>query len=417
MVWKREETDTSKNLNKKGGMTLALQQPYTPKDRSFWQITLSLTLASFFIFASMYAVQPLFPVYVKEFNISISAASLSLSLTITGLIAGLIVLGFFSDRHGRTSFIKASVAGATIPFLIIPWTDSFFLLLCLRFIQGVALAGLPAAALAYLHEEIDRGSVHVATALYISSNALGGMAGRVMAGTMTDFFSWHTYFYMLGGLGTVMFLLMLRLLPASRFFESSELSFRHDLHGFSYHLRNPRLLLIFGLGIIFQTSFTGVWTYLPFHLQEAPFFLSLATISLFYFAYGLGVVGSPLAGWLAGHFPLSSVRLTGIFVLCIGIFLMLFDAVWIISIGLALLCLGFFTAHSLTASSIGDLVTHHKGSASSLYLVSYYIGVVTGSSMLGPLYNSQGWPGLMIFLALLPLIYIVIVRSTVKTGN
>ncbi|SIS49345.1 MFS transporter [Salimicrobium flavidum] len=396
---------------------MAHHHPYTPKDKNFWRVTLSLALASFFIFATMYAVQPLFPVYVEEFGIGISAASLSLSLTIAGLIAGLVVIGFFSDRHGRTVFMKAAVAGATIPFLLIPWTDSFFVLLCLRFVQGVALSGLPAAALAYLHEEIDSKSVHVATALYISSNALGGMAGRVLAGAITDFFSWHTYFYLLGGIGTLMFLLMIWLLPASRFFEPSELSFRHDLQAFSYHLKNPVLLLIFGLGIVFQTSFTGVWTYLPFYLQGDPFSLSLASISLFYFAYGVGVIGSPLAGWLAGHFSLSSVRISGIFVLSAGIFTMLSHSIWVLALGLGLLCLGFFTAHSLTASSIGELVSHHKGSASSLYLVSYYIGVVTGSSMLGPLYDAWGWTGLIVVLSLLPLAYIGLVKQSKSTPS
>ncbi|WP_245688152.1 MFS transporter [Salimicrobium halophilum] len=391
-------------------------KPYTPKDTKFWQVTLSLALASFFIFASMYAVQPLFPVFVEEYDIGISAASLSLSFTIIGLIAGLIILGFFSDRHGRTVFMKAAVAGATIPFLIIPWTDSFVLLLLFRFIQGMALAGLPAAALAYLNEEMDRQSVHVATALYISSNALGGMAGRVLAGAVTDFFSWQTYFYILGAIGTTMFLLMLWLLPNSRFFEPSDLSFGHDLRAFSYHLKNPTLLLIFGLGIVFQTSFTGVWTFLPFHLQEEPFSLSLGSISLFYFAYGLGVVGSPLAGWFAGHFELPRVRIAGILLLCTGIFMMLSTSLWIVSLGLGLICLGFFTAHSLTASSVGELVSHHKGSASSLYLVSYYIGVVTGSSMLEPLYERWGWQGLMSFLAVLPLLYIAIV-STVTSSQ
>ncbi|WP_347861408.1 MFS transporter [Salimicrobium sp. PL1-032A] len=386
-------------------------KPYTPNDTAFWQVTLSLALASFFIFASMYAVQPLFPVFVDEYGIGISAASLSLSFTIIGLIAGLVVLGFFSDRHGRTVFMKAAVAGATLPFLVIPWTDSFVMLLLLRFIQGVALAGLPAAALAYLNEEIDRQSVHIATALYISSNALGGMACCVFAGALTDLFSWQIYFYILGALGTAMFLLMLWLLPNSRFFEPSNLPFRHDLRAFGYHLKNPVLLLIFGLGIVFQTSFTGVWTFLPFHLQDEPFSLALGSISLFYFAYGLGVIGSPLAGWFAGHFELSSVRIAGILLLCTGIFLMLSTSLWIVSFGLGLICLGFFTAHSLTASSIGELVSHHKGSASSLYLVSYYIGVVTGSSMLEPLYERWGWQGLMLALACLPLIYISIVRT------
>src|SRR5699024_3189571 len=269
-------------------------EAYTIKNLYFWRITLSLALASFFVFAGMYAVQPLFPLFVKEFGVSVSASGLALSMTIIGLIAGLIVLGFWSDRSGRTIFIKLSLAGASIPFLIIPFSDSFLLLLVLRLAQGFALAGLPAAALAYLNEEIDRRSVHVAAALYISSNALGGMVGRVMTGYITDHFSWEIAFYVLAVIGLVVLAAVMFMLPQSRFFTPSPLPFSSDLKAFVFHLKNPALLLIFGLGIVLQLSFTGIWTYLPFYLKAPPFSLSLEAISYMFFAYGLGVIGSPV---------------------------------------------------------------------------------------------------------------------------
>ncbi|MFD2761190.1 MFS transporter [Lentibacillus juripiscarius] len=376
----------------------------------FWRITISLALASFFVFAGMYAVQPLFPVFVKEFDVAVSASGLTLSLTIAGLIIGLVVLGFLSDRNGRTIFIKLSLAGSAVPFLIMPLYDSFMVLLALRFVQGVALAGLPAAALAYLSEEIDKKRVHVATALYISSNALGGMVGRVMTGYITDHFSWQMAFYALAVLGILILAAVVFMLPKSRFFEPSRDTFSHDLKAFAYHLKNPVLLLIFGLGVVLQLSFTGMWTYLPFYLEAPPFSLSLETISYMFLAYGLGVVGSPAAGWLAGHFGLRAVRLAGVFVMAVGMLLTLGPALWMIATGLCVTCLGFFTAHSLTASSVGEEVSHHKGSASSLYLVSYYIGVSLGSSALSPLWNHIGWLGLVAVIACIPVIYVLFIR-------
>ncbi|TFJ94298.1 MFS transporter [Lentibacillus salicampi] len=386
------------------------QRAYTIKDSYFWRITLSLALASFFVFAGMYAVQPLFPVFVKEFGVPVSASGLALSMTIVGLIVGLIVLGFWSDRSGRTVFIKLSLAGASIPFLLIPLSDSFLLLIVLRLLQGFALAGLPAAALAYLSEEIDRRSVHVATALYISSNALGGMVGRVMTGYLTDHFSWEMAFYVLAVLGLVILVAVMFMLPTSRFFAPSQLPFSNDLKAFIFHLKNPSLLLVFGLGIVLQFSFTGIWTYLPFYLEAPPFSLPLEAISYMFFAYGLGVIGSPAAGWVAGRFSLRTVRFVGVIVMAVGFLITLGSALWMIVVGLCVACLGFFTAHSLTASSVAEEVTHHKGSASSLYLVSYYIGVALGSSVLGPLWSSWGWSGLIILLACIPAVYVVMIR-------
>ena len=391
------------------------ERTYTIRDFYFWKITLCLALASFFIFACMYAVQPLLPVFVEEFDVSVSESSLALSLTIIGLIIGLIVLGFLSDRYGRTLFIKFSLAGSVVPFLVLPMMDSFLILLVLRLFQGFALAGLPAAALAYLSEEMDRKSVRVATALYISSNALGGMVGRVLTGYITDHYSWEIAFYFLGVMGLIILVMVFFSLPKSRFFQSSNETFMKDIEGFLFHVKNPALLLVFGLGIILQFSFTGVWTYLPFHLEAPPFSLSLQAISYTFFAYGLGVVGSPFAGWLAGFLGLKKVRIGGIIILSLGVFMTLSTAVWFIVLGLCVACLGFFTAHSLTAASVSEQATHHKGSAASLYLVAYYIGVASGSTVLSPVWNTAGWVGLVSLAGLVPVIYLVFVTLMSKS--
>jgi len=387
---------------------------YSIRDSQFWKIIISLGIGSMFIFAAMYAVQPLLPVFTQEFNIPVSYASLSLSMTTVGLIIGLIVLGFFSDRNGRSLYIKLSLIGSVIPFLLMPLTDSFLLIIILRFFQGFALAGVPAAALAYIGEEIHKKAASFATALYISSNALGGMIGRVLTGYITEHFTWEAAFYILAAMGMVIFVITLFTLPPSRNFIPTNTSFTKDIEGFLYHFKNPSLIVVFGLGIVLQLSFTGVWTYLPFHLTAYPFSLSLETVSYTYFAFGLGIIGSPLAGWLAGKFGLRKVRIVGVFVLSFGILLMMSNSIMIIVIGLCIACLGFFTAHSLTAASVSGEAEHYKGSASSLYLVAYYVGVTAGSTLLSPLWDSIGWKGIIIFTTIMPIVYVGLITMVGK---
>ncbi|MBU9673146.1 MFS transporter [Planococcus sp. CP5-4] len=382
---------------------------YTVHDREFWKIIASLLLASLFIFANIYAVQPLLPVFVTDFGVSVSTSSLSLSLTIIGLIAGLVILGFFSDRNGRRAYIIWSLAGSAIPFFILPFVESFSIFLALRLLQGFALAGVPAAALAYISEEIDRKNIAYATALYISSNALGGMLGRVLTGFLTDAFSWQMTFFAFGSTGLALFIAVFFLLPHSYHFEPSELSFSKDIEGFLFHLKNPALLVVFGLGAILQIAFTGVWTYLPFHLEAPPFSMSLQAISYLFFAYGIGVIGSPLAGRAAETFGLRRVRIIGVFIFSAGVLMTLGTELWMVAVGLCITCLGFFTAHSLTAASVGQQAAHHKGSASSLYLVSYYIGVAAGSSLLSPIWTRFGWNVLILLCAIMPALYVLIV--------
>ena len=150
----------------------------------------------------------------------------------------------------------------------------------------------------------------------------------------------------------MIFGIILFTLPASRNFEPTNTSFTKDIEGFLFHLKNPSLLVVFGLGIVLQLSFTGVWTFLPFHLTAPPFSLSLEMVSYTFFAYGVGVICSPLAGGLADKFGLRKVRIVGVFVMSLGILLTLSASLLVIVIGLCVTCLGFFTAHSLTAASV-----------------------------------------------------------------
>lgn len=110
-------------------MIFLTHQGYTVKDLQFWRIIGSLGLGSIFIFSAMYAVQPLLPLFTKEFDVSVSYASMTISMTTIGMILGLIVLGFFSDRNGRTFYMKISLIGTVLPFLLMPMTDSFVLFL------------------------------------------------------------------------------------------------------------------------------------------------------------------------------------------------------------------------------------------------------------------------------------------------
>ncbi|CAM5218746.1 YNFM family putative membrane transporter OS=Ureibacillus acetophenoni OX=614649 GN=SAMN05877842_109134 PE=3 SV=1 [Ureibacillus acetophenoni] len=378
---------------------------YSIQDKQFWVIVLSLSLASMFIFAAFYSFQPLLPVLTDEFGITVSSASMTMSVSTISLILGLIVLGFLSDRNGRVLFIKLSIFLSIFPMIIIPFTDSFVIITILRFIQGFTLAGVPAAALAYIGEEIDMKYSGMATALYISSNPLGGMIGRVVTGYFSEI-NWQYAFYILSGFGLLVFLFVLVALPKSKNFMPSERTFKQDIKGFSYHLTNPTLLLMFGLGIVLQITYTGVWTYLPFHLTSKVFGLSLDAISLIYFVYGFGILGAPIAGWLSNRFTLEKIRTVAILVLIFGVAMTITPSLIILVIGMCVLCFGFFTAHALTATSVNRTAQHLKGSASSLYLVSYYIGVASGSTLIGPVWEFWSWGGIIATTTVLPLIYL-----------
>ena len=56
---------------------------------------------------------------------------------------------------------------------------------------GRRLAGLPAAATAYLREELHPDTYARAAGLYIGGTALGGMAGRLLTGAVAGAAGWR----------------------------------------------------------------------------------------------------------------------------------------------------------------------------------------------------------------------------------
>ena len=77
-------------------------------------------------------------------------------------------------------------------------------LLALRFLTGVALAGVPAVAMAYVSEEVDHASVGSAMGLYIGGSAIGGMAGRLGVSLLTDIAGWRGAVALVGVAGIAM---------------------------------------------------------------------------------------------------------------------------------------------------------------------------------------------------------------------
>lgn len=387
------------------------QEKYGPRDQNFYKMMLAMTAASILTFANLYFVQPIMPLLVRSFHVSSTKASLSLSVSVISMMIGLLVFGFLSDRMGRVSIMKLTLLCSVIPVLFMPMVPTFEGFLWLRFIQGFFIAGLPAAAIAYISEEVASYSISLGITMYIAANGLGGMAGRVVIGYIADVTSWQTSVYCLFGFGLVLLLLFVVFIPSSRHFKPSTISIRKDLYGMFVHTTNPNLLPAFTMGVMLQVAFTGTWTYLPFYLEGEPFNLSVKDISFTYSAYLTGVVGSIVAGRIAAVIKKTTIIFAGSFTLISGAFLSLIPSLTAVIIGMCLTCLGFFIAHSLMAALVNERASHHKGGASSLYLVSYYIGVATGGTASGFVWTEFGWTG-VIFISLLIIPVVAWVKST-----
>ncbi len=119
-------------------------------------VTVALFAAGLSTFISMYAAQALLPAFAEDFHVSPAVSALSVSAT-TGMLAlAIIPASALSERFGRTRVMIASASASCVIGLLLPLSPTIEVLLVGRAAQGLALAGVPAVAMAYLAEEVDR---------------------------------------------------------------------------------------------------------------------------------------------------------------------------------------------------------------------------------------------------------------------
>uniref|UniRef100_UPI0025BDA416 MFS transporter n=1 Tax=Galactobacter sp. TaxID=2676125 RepID=UPI0025BDA416 len=182
------------------------------------RMILALFCAGIATFAQLYSVQGTLPALAAAENISESRAALAVSAATLGLAVAVIPWSRVADRHGRRSTMRLAISAAVILGLAVPFAPTFEVLLGLRFVEGLALGGIPAVAMAYLTEEISPVAAAVAGGTYVSGTSLGGLMGRLLAGPLGDVFTWRVGTFAVSALAALAAVAFFLLAPRPRGF-------------------------------------------------------------------------------------------------------------------------------------------------------------------------------------------------------
>jgi YNFM family putative membrane transporter len=381
---------------------------------AFRRTNLALFAAGFSTFALLYCVQPLMPLFSRDFGLGAAASSLSLSVT-TGLLAfSMLVASSLSEAWGRKPVMVASLLASAALTVLAALAPGWHALLLLRALVGIALSGLPAVAMAYVGEEMHPKSIGLAMGLYIAGSAIGGMGGRLVSGVLADFVSWRVALAVLGGLCFAAGLLFWRSLPPSRHFRPRSLALSSLLARFIDHLRDPGLPWLFAQGFLLMGSFVTLYNYIGYRLLAPPYELSQAAVASIFTVYLVGIVSSTWIGNLGSRFGRRKVLWATILLMLAGLGLTLLAPLPAVVAGIAVFTFGFFGAHSIVSSWVGLRALVAKAQASSLYLFFYYLGSSVVGSVGGLFWARQGWQGIAALVgALLLLAFLISLRLSV----
>ncbi|RJF88527.1 MFS transporter [Oleomonas cavernae] len=352
---------------------------------AYRRVTLALFLAGFSTLSLLYCVQPLLPLFATTFGVSPAASSLALSLSTVLLALAILCAGALSETLGRKPLMLVSLFASASLNLATAFAPDWGSLLALRALEGIALGGVPAVAMAYLADEIEPGGLGLAVGVYVGGTAFGGMVGRVGSGLLADYASWHWAVGVVGAFGLLSAGAFALLMPAARRPPAGAgLGLGFHLRAWGRHLGRPGLPWLFAVGFFAMGGFVTSYNYVGFHLAAAPYGLSQAAAGLIFTVYLFGMAGSSGAGGLADRIGRGPVMTGSISLALVGLLLTLAGPLALVIAGIALMTLGYFATHAVASSWVGPLADEARGHAAALYLLAYYLG----SSLMGTL---GGW--------------------------
>jgi YNFM family putative membrane transporter len=357
------------------------------------RLTLGMLFAGFSTFSLLYSAQPLLPLFAQDFHLTAEAASLAVGLATGPLAIGILFAGALSDRIGRRPMMVAAMFLAGAFSLATAAAPGWYSLLALRFATGVALAGVPAVAMAYVSEEVDHASVGSAMGLYIAGSAIGGMGGRLGVSLLTDIAGWRGAVAAVGLAGLLMAEAFRRLAPESREFTPSAPSIGQTVRGFASLFRDRAMPLLFAEAFVLMGVFVSIYNYAGFRLMAQPYGLGHAAVGAIFLLYLLGSWSSAWFGGLAGRIGRRRIFWVPVVLLIAGVALTAAGPLALVIAGIGVVTIGFFGAHSIASAWVGRRALGHRGQAAALYLFFYYAGSSVLGSLGGIAWTRAGWPG------------------------
>lgn len=356
------------------------------------RITTALFAAGLATFVSMYSAQALLPSLSAAFGVAPAQAALAVSLTTGFLALAIVPVSALSSRIGRTRVMTGSAVMSAAIGLLLPLSPSLEVLLAGRALQGVALAGVPAVAMAYLAEEIGGDGLGAAMGVYVAGTSIGGLSGRLIPAFTLDLASWRWAEAAVGVAAAGCTVWFVRGLPPSRGFVARPAGMRTVLRDIGAPLRHGGLLALFGLAFVLVGGFVSIYNFLGYRLTRPPFELPAAVAGSVFVLYLAGTLASAAAGRWADRIGKHRVLAASVALMGIGILVTIPDQLIAVILGIALCTAGFFGAHAVASTWVGAIAP--GGAASSLYLFTYYLGSAIIGGTAGIAYAKGGWVGL-----------------------
>lgn len=364
-------------------------------------------------FALLYAPQPVLPQLAAQYHLDPGGAALAVSVATGALAIAVLPIAALSEVIGRRPVILTSVIASVVFGLLLPLMPTYPALLVLRALQGVAIAGFPGVAAAYLAERLGRAGVAAAVGAMIAGNTLGGMLGRLASGFTAGPLGWRGALFVVAGVGAICSAITVATLPPGTR-PRGDAHLRSVGRGLVTALSKPVLLAQYAVALLAMGSFVALYNAAGFRLTGDPLNLSPAIASLVFLAYATGSVSSAAAGRLVARVGRRRALIGALLLTAVGAALTLPDSLPLVIAGFLVLTCAFFAAHAVANGwAAADAPENARGQVGGMYTATYYLGSSIGGAAGAWVYGHAGWPWLIAVVA----VWLLLAAAAVGVGT
>lgn len=357
-----------------------------------------LGAAAFLISADVRVIDPLLPVLAAEFRTDVAGAALTVSAY--ALPYGLFQLAYgpIGDRVGKPRVMAAAMALFALGTAACALAPTLSVLVLLRFLTGVAAAGLIPLSLAYIGDSYPYAERQAAIARYIGFIALGQIMSASVSGIFADFLTWRAIFGTYGLLSLAVAGVLFRRgwtlpRPAPSLGGSAGGALRASLAPYRVLLRLPNARVVYAAVFVEGFFFIGATAYLGAYLRER-FGLQYVVIGLILAGIGVGnLVYSRAVKRLVGSLGEQGLMGAGgaLVCACYGAIALLGSWQPFVPI-VVVLGLAFVMLHSTLQTKATELLPDARGSALALFAFCLFVGQSLGAAAMGRVITAAGYP-------------------------
>lgn len=264
---------------------------------------------------------PALPQMASELNAPASLIQMSLSACLIGMALGQIVIGPLSDKYGRKLPLIIGFAFFGIISLLITYSTSVYLLIGLRFFQGVAGSSGQVVSRAVARDLFSGNQLTKFYSMLSAVNGIFPVISPVIGALIIRYVDWKGVFFVLAIIGLIVTLCLIiglkETLPKDKRIAGNLIKSLGQMVQLLKDASFTRLILIAGLisGALFSYISASSFVFQDY------FHLSITHFSFLYAVNGSSLaLGAILPGKLANHYPahkqLQMVLLTNLMVAC-----------------------------------------------------------------------------------------------------